>query len=675
MKKIDLHIHTVPTTSDSHFIFSLDKLEEYVSTQGIDCIGITNHNLFNLAQFQAIFTKLKILVLPGIEINLESGHLLLLSNPDDLVDFENKCQKVAQAIQNPRDSLSIGGLKGIFPDLSKYLLIPHYDKNPAIPESILSHLTGVITSGEVNSPKKFIYCCKDGKALVPVLFSDLRVDASLTKFPTRQTYISTREISLNAIKGSLQSKNFVSLSEKEGHSFFNALPTGLELSTGLNVILGGRSSGKTFTLDRINDAQANGKYIKQFSLLESDAEAEKKRFNEILGHKHSLVCQEYLREFQDVLTDIADIDLHTNDSEVGKYLESLKKNAQESEREDLFSRSALFRETEFLINTHEGLKKLIDSVVNLIENREYRGLIKKHIPLESLKTLAIDLMKRYLDERGLSLKKAWVNDLVLSIKRDLEIHSASTPIHGVDLFRIAMDRRKIESFKAIAKSIQSPHRIRERDLQGFKIVANKRGFQNATELGAVIGRKISFSSAFRAYSDPYSFLLDLRKNEGLEKAEYHKLFAHISFRILNRFGFEVSGGERSEFNLLQQIQDAQHSDLLLIDEPESSFDNVFLKTEVNSLIQELSQTMPVVIVTHNSSIGASIHPNYLLITQREIVNGKIEYRIYSGLPTDKKLTSKDGKEIENYKAILDCLEAGDQAFRERERTYEALKDQ
>ncbi len=53
----------------------------------------------------------------------------------------------------------------------------------------------------------------------------------------------------------------------------------------------------------------------------------------------------------------------------------------------------------------------------------------------------------------------------------------------------------------------------------------------------------------------------------------------------NKYGFNVSGGERAEFNLLTEIQDALKYDLLLIDEPESSFDNLFLKHDVNQLIK------------------------------------------------------------------------------------------
>ncbi len=64
MKKIDLHIHTKSSLSDYDFNFSLHKLEEYVEKLAIDCIAITNHNLFDLEQFNEISSTLHITVLP-----------------------------------------------------------------------------------------------------------------------------------------------------------------------------------------------------------------------------------------------------------------------------------------------------------------------------------------------------------------------------------------------------------------------------------------------------------------------------------------------------------------------------------------------------------------------------------------------------------------------------------
>lgn len=68
MKKIDLHIHTVSTPSDKHFSFCMERLMWYVSEGNLDAIAITNHNMFDLKQFQEIKSQLEIKIFPGIEI-------------------------------------------------------------------------------------------------------------------------------------------------------------------------------------------------------------------------------------------------------------------------------------------------------------------------------------------------------------------------------------------------------------------------------------------------------------------------------------------------------------------------------------------------------------------------------------------------------------------------------
>jgi len=46
----------------------------------------------------------------------------------------------------------------------------------------------------------------------------------------------------------------VVLSETDGNRLFQIFDDGQKLSTGLNVLLGERSSGKSFTLNRINES-------------------------------------------------------------------------------------------------------------------------------------------------------------------------------------------------------------------------------------------------------------------------------------------------------------------------------------------------------------------------------------------------------------------------------------
>ncbi len=58
---------------------------------------------------------------------------------------------------------------------------------------------------------------------------------------------------------------------------------------------------------------------------------------------------------------------------------------------------------------------------------------------------------------------------------------------------------------------------------------------------------ISFAEAYKVYSFPYKFLQELKRLEGIEEADIFKYFVKIEYKILNKDGAVVSGGERSEF--------------------------------------------------------------------------------------------------------------------------------
>ena len=675
MQKIDLHIHTIQSVSDSPFSYSIEKLKEYVDRCRISCIAITNHNLFDLSQYKEIAEALSIIVFPGIEINLENGHLLLISDNSELEDFDLKCQEITKKIRTKDDTISLIDFMSIFGDLSRYLLIPHYQKNPSINDDIISKLGSMVTAGEVSSPKKFVYCIRDNKSLVPVLFSDIRIDENLTNFPTRQTYFDIGEISLNALRLALRDKDKVFLSKERCHEHFEILDIGVKLSTGLNVILGERSTGKTYMLNRIAEKYENIKYLRQFELLEKNEEEDLRRFNGVISQRQSLFTQNYLKELKSVVDDLASVNIENDIRDVEKYLSSLLKNAQESERADSFSKAMLFNETLFHENDLTSLKIVINALETIIDNQEYKEIINKYISENSIKLLAIDLMKMCRQKHELNIKMRWTNDLVNTINKLLQVHTAATRIEDIDLYKIAKDKLKIKKFSSLVNSLKNEKEIINSEFQGFKVIAKARKFINATEMKNISGKKLSFSSAFNTYENAYEFLKELREINGLEEADFYKFFIAIDYQVLNKYGFPVSGGERSEFRLLQEISDAQQYEMLLIDEPESSFDNLFLKNEVNQIIKAISKSMPVVIVTHNNTVGASIKPNYLLYTSKKINDdGTVKYEIYGGHPTDKYLVGQDGHKIQNFEIMLNCLEAGDDAYQERGASYEILKD-
>lgn len=677
MKKIDLHIHTIKTQSDPEFEFSLDALKNYAKERALDVIAITNHNLFDAKQFNEIASELAGItkVYPGIEINIgaKKGHLLVIASTSNIADFASRCSKIKERIVSPDMSISVEEFMDIFPNLGQYMLIPHSEKNPSVDENTLSILRENICCGEVGSIKKFIYYQKNDTMPTPVYFSDFRpVDGKA--FPVRATFIDTEDVSLSSLKLCLQDKTKVMLSEKNGNNLFAALPN-LMLSTGLNVIIGGRSSGKSYTLNRLYDNYDKVKYIRQFQLLERDPSKAEQELSEKLAAKQGTIRRDYFLPFSKIVDEVKDISILDDEKAIDDYISSLIKHAEEVERADSFSKCLFFSESEYSIDNQDSIIELIEAVRKLLDSIKYREIIERIISRKSLISLLRELISRYQSERELTLKKLWVNDLLSDIKYSLQSRTAATRIEDVDFYKVQMDSVKVAKFNQIAKALQSESVIHEQEIEGFKIQVRKRKYNGAGELKTHSGKVVAFSTIFQNYeADPYVFLLGLKQISELPNDTYYEYFTKVEHVILNSYGCEISGGERAEFNLLQEINDAYQYDMLLIDEPESSFDNIFLKEQVNHIIKEISQQMPVVIVTHNNTVGASIHPDFVINTVRKIVGKDAQYDIFYGEPGSKVLTNCNGLEVSNLEVILNCLEAGEIAYDERRREYEMLKN-
>ena len=679
MKKIDLHIHTVKTNSDADFEFNMESLAEYVKTKSIDVIAITNHNLFNKSQFQKICDALPDTeVFPGIEINIgrySSGHLLLIASRGNISDFESKCKEVQDKITDPQKFITLGELKQIFGDLSEYLLIPHISKKPHMDHALIDELNDYICCGEVASIKDFIYHAKSVSELTPVIFSDFRAKkVSNDNYPVRQTYIDIGDTSLNAIKAALADKNKVKLSDREGNKIVQILDY-LEISTGLNVIIGERASGKTFTVDAIEKRVDNVKYIKQFELLERDPEKAAREFEESLTNKKSDIASKYLKPFSDVVDEIVDISIKDDEKSVELYLQSLKKYAFESERADVYSKCKMFMEDKYQISKGDRTDEVIKAVLTLLENVEHQQIINKHIKRENLISLLLELIEKHRENMLEIKKKELCNEIIDATKQKLKRKSASQSIPELNLYDLVINKAKVHKFEEIVNKLKQPCAITTQNIEDFVFEVKREKFDGAGELKNHSKTNEKFSPAFSKYNLPYEYLQKIKEINGVPRSSYHEYFVNIKYSILNNYGKPVSGGERAEFLLLQKINEASNYDMLIIDEPESSFDNLFLKNKVNKIIKDISENMPVIFVTHNSTVGASIKPDFLIHTKRFITDEKEAiYKVYYGHPNDKELHTIHGEVINNANVTMDCLEAGEDAYNERRSNYDLLKN-
>ena len=672
MKKVDLHIHTIVTDKDTDFSFDLDKMQLYVEKSKLDAIAITNHNMFDIEQFNSIKEKLNISIFPGVEVDVENAHMIVIADERDLDKFVEQCNQLKEKMQEGRKFISYDEFITIFSNYEQYLLIPHYKKKPTLQQQIIKKFGKNITCGEVDSIKKFCTLKKQEDDLVPILSSDVRIKKDLDIFPTRHTFLDIDDTALKSIKYGLMDKTRVYITESKNDNEFIFTQDGLVASTKLNVIIGKRSSGKTHTLDAIKKTFDNCdvKYIKQFEITEKSGS---EKFEEITKKGYEKITNDYITPINDLIHNILEIDLNADILELENYHSALISRAISCERNDIFSKTSLFNEITFDIKNNKELEGLINAIKILLDNETYKEIIKSNIKKESLQILLAKLIIIYRNEQlDVNLKKE-VDKLVKSIQNKLELKSSVDTIPQIDLYSIMKNRLIVKRFNEDLKKIKEKSDIFKGDYQRFKIIATKSPYKNVSEMkdGANITTG-SFKETFDKYyrKDSFKYIKQL-KEDGVDLDKLGKTLMEIKYKVINQKETEISGGEKAEFNLLKELDDAKNYDILLLDEPESSFDNPYIKENINTLIKDISNKTPVFVVTHNNTLGISNKADKIIYTMYNDKEHK--YEVYVGNFTDTMLIDKDGKKIKTYDAIVSCMEAGVEAYEERSKIYENLK--
>lgn len=672
MKKVDLHIHTVPSIKDANFTFDIDKMRLYVQTLKLDAIAITNHNLFDKNQFDEIKNELNITVFPGVEVDLENGHIIVIADVDSLDEFDDQCNLLKEKIVDNKSVITYDEFISIFTNYEEYLLVPHYKKKPAMQQSILKKFGKNITCGEVDNIKKFCVLKKQQDDLVPLLSSDVRIKKDLENFPTRFTFLDINDTSLKSIKYALKDKNKVFINESRNDNEFIFTSDGLVASTKLNVIIGKRSSGKTYTLNMIKDTfdTSDVKYIKQFEITEKSGQD---KFDKITKVEYEKFTNEYISPIANIMPYILEIDLEEDNTKLENYHSSLINRALNSERNDIFSKSSMFNEITFDTKTNNELVELINAIKILLDNDTYKEIIEKNIEKASLEKLLSKFIKiyrnKYLDEK----LKNDIDKLIKKIQNKLELKSSIETISQIDFYSIMKDRLIVNRFNEDFNKIKLREKIFEEDYQRFKVVAEKVPYKNVTDMkkGANIDTG-ALKDLFDKYykKDTFKYVQELRENS-VSTDSISKSIIEINYTVINDKGSEISGGEKAEFNLLKELDEAKNYDVLLLDEPESSFDNPYIKENINTLIKDISNKTTVFVVTHNNTLGVSNKADKLIYTMYNNVEQK--YELYIGNFTDSNLKNKDGKSISTYNAIVNCMEAGIDTYEERRKIYENLE--
>lgn len=672
MKKIDLHIHTIPTDLDADFNFNIEKLKQYVINCSLDAIAITNHNLFDEKQYSDISNNIKCIVFPGIEVSLEHGHLLIISDSNNLNEFVTISKQLHEEYLINK-SISNDMLRKIIPNMEKYLLIPHYQKEPTVSKKFLRSFNDVLYCGEVTSPKKFEVCLNNDSMLTPLLFSDFRKYNKDDVFPTKQTFMDIGEISLKSIKNCLIARK-VALNSENETKIFSIANGKVKASTGLNVILGKRSSGKTYMVNCIAEdySSNNIKYIKQFDLV---SKSEDDIFSQIVQRENDAQKEEILQPLKKIVDLVINVDLDNDGSKIDIYLKSLKEYAFNIEKEDIYSKTKLFNENQFEIDNFNNLKIIITGLISLLDSKEYMSIAEQYIDVNMLPHLILDFINEYYEKSLTNYLKEETNKLISDIRELLGKKSSLKPIEQFSISSVFKSILYVQNFNLLIELISREKIISSNKDNGFKLNTTIKRISSAKELNKELGTKNTGNIIKE--KNPYKYLTMLKEQKDiiqLDISQLYKAFWKVTFEVLNEFDAPLSGGEKSEYNLIAELKDSYKYDVVLIDELESSFDNPFLNDNVVSLIHDISKKSTVFIVTHNNTLGVLLKPDVLIYTYKYKVDNESFYELYSCKFGDSEMKTENGKVFKTYDILMETMEANENAYKERKLIYENFKN-
>lgn len=491
-------------------------------------------------------------------------------------------------------------------------------------------------------------------------------DDSALRYSYGFTYIQCDEMSVPAIKNALANQNVSVFSSDRD---FEVLPESLSVSRRMNVILGERSSGKTFTLKRIRDAydEDDCLYIEQFEITN---EAKKDKFDKEIEQEDHRFFDQYFRPLQSAMDEYFEFDAGASEDAVRAYCSAVVQYAKSPS--DEYSERPIYKSVEYDLTKSKTRSSddasLRLAIRQLSNDKERHDIIGEYLDFDGLQALDERLrglmQKNYLDRW--QRQKCYA--AVKIIKDELSKQSARKPLPSIEplkeYFRYCYRQRRLVGLLDKLRDPKDLDSVPEyKYLKKRTRTMCSSAKQARNNVSVQIPAHTDVGGLFKSKISSEERLGTLREFDPSVRGKACQLLFDIRSRIVLNDGSNasLSGGQRAEYLLIHKISEAAGKDIVLIDEPESSFDNPFLNSDVIKMLNDVAEHSTVFLVTHNNSLGVSLKPDCIIYT----VKSPDSYRVYSGKLSSKNLADISGNTCSREEALLWTMEAGRDAYLDR----------
>lgn len=681
VKKIDFHIHTISTEKDYDFSYSAEWIKDYVNEAKLDAIAITNHDLFDEENFHRVEDDVpKVAVFPGMELSLEDGHVNIIFPREEIPNLIIFSKWIQSQNLGEKGKISVEDYCANMKNWEKGIYVFELGKSNSLP--VPEKLKNVCYVGGVSNQLKFQIFDSQDNDIKPVLFSDAHADyddreeyrRDIKSLKNKNTYLQIDECSFSEIRNALKHKDKIHINSDALHNVIDI--DGHRVSTGLNLIVGKRGTGKTNFLERIKKQYDSDDIyeIAQFETSKSEEYIETQR--KVQGENAVKLWKErYSTQFK-AIENYLEFSDTVHESKIDNYLESVKQFANDMNANKSSSKYQLAKEVSFENISIEYIEKHLHTLNNLINSEDLWGLLsdsqqKKNIFISTYNELLEIYTKKYVESKI----KNKSNEIIQEIKEIVQSKTGITPTLNIELAGIIEKVRMEKEITSFMEELVIDTDLSREDIYGYQIIVKLSPFKKASQF------QRDFNTNEAVENDlikPYKngnfikFLQNLKNKKFFKYPQLADYLLHTEVELLDSDGTPASGGQAVGFSLVMRLEEAKNKPIVLIDEPEASLDNAYIRKELINSLKSLSRRSTVFVVTHNSTLGTLIEPDYLIVTTK---NENKEYSILTGEFSSKTISENSEKAEQSYEKFVEAMEAGIETYNKKGVIYESLRNQ
>lgn len=710
--KIDIHVHTKKTKKGDAKTREIDaqKFHEIISSTDVKIVAITNHNHFDLIQYND-FTEIVVddfQIWPGVELDImedgRRGHLLVIVSPNHAQSMARTMDSLCKATTPDDFNISIDSLISNFDKLTP-LYIVHYKKMPDLSDKdiekiiaktsnksrVLKEATNSISAGiflshghssiygsDIQDWDKYLASSKD--------LPDLRLPVE--SFEQFCLLLNKDRKAINTLLDK-KAPEEISIKPFEDHKLLQ-----IRVYNDINVFFGAKGTGKSKILEAIAGYYAGkGISAKKFESGSTNLAD----YYDLKGKKISIALADYGIDYCD-----KDIDLIKNAQEkdvtsLSRYLRFFSKTitnikARKIKVKDFPKENIQIHKREFeSVNTvHKKFKEFKayleadKSVKRIVEESKLSGLV------ENLTAILDDLdekrLESFIEQKVAYLFNGLVEKFNYEVSRKIGIPAKpiTTGFKDYALNRINIEVAAKSILKNIGKTIEIPSEyVGSLGEKGVLYCKTEIRFQDGSIHDSDFKPIVSvnkepqkrFSKVIKSINaDLYSPQLfeqiaELNSIESIDSIPtILELLVFNKFFTINEELYDPSTGESSMLLLHKELK--EDKDVYILDEPEKSLGNEYISNVIVPLIKEKAEIgKKIFIATHDANIAVRTLPYNSVF--REHKKGGCECETFVGNPFLNNLINiKDKSDQIDWKEIsLRTLEGGKSAFGERGQIY------